>query len=166
MIFSARNILSGWYKLEDVVLSLLLLAMIILACLQISLRSFFSSGIVWIDPLLRYLVLWSGLLGAAAATRMGKHIAIDLISHLVPDNIFHWLSALIHLFSLIICALLTYASIVFIINEASFDSGQLLLGLSSWKLNLIFPISLGLMSIHFLIALIRGLWENFTRATA
>ena len=137
--------------------------MIILSCLQISLRSLFSSGMVWADPLLRYLVIWSGFLGAAVATRMSKHIAIDLISHLVPDRIFHWFQATIKFFSLAICLILTYASIIFVINEASFNNSRTLLGLSSWQLNLIFPLSFGLMSLHFLIAAIDGIKESMTK---
>ena len=165
-IFSFRNILAGWYKIEEIVLSLLLTTMIIMACLQITLRSVFSSGLVWADPLLRYLVLWSGFLGAAVATRMGKHIAIDLISHLVPDLILHWLQIAIQLFSMTICMALTYASIIFVINEASFTSSQTLLGLASWQLNLIFPLSFGLISLHLLIAVISGIKETIPRNTS
>ena len=163
---SLRNTLASWYKIEEIALSLLLTAMIIMACLQIALRAIFSSGIVWVDPLLRYLVLWSGFLGAAVATRMGKHIAIDLISHLVPDLICHWLQVTIQFFSLLVCLILTYASIKFVINEASFASSQLLMGLSSWKLNLIFPVSFGLISLHLLIAVICGIRETMPRTTS
>jgi TRAP-type C4-dicarboxylate transport system permease small subunit len=158
--FSLRKILAVWYRFEDLALSFCLLAMIILACLQIALRVFFSSGLVWADPLLRYLVLWSGLLGAVVATRMGKHIAIDLISHLVPKSIFHWLLATIQFFSMAVCLVLTYAATTFVINEASFDSGRMLLGLTSWQLNLIFPISFGLISLHFLIEMLSGIWQS------
>lgn len=160
---SFRNSLAHWYKIEEIALSLLLTAMITMACLQIAMRAIFSSGIVWIDPLLRYLVLWSGFLGAAVATRMGKHISIDLISHLVPDLVAHWLQVMIQFFSLLVCLVLTYASVKFVINEASFTSGQLLLGLSSWKLNLIFPLSFGLISLHSLIAVISGIREALPR---
>lgn len=163
---SIQSILSGWYKFEEIFLGLLLIVMIIIACLQIALRSFFSSGIVWADPLLRYLVLWSGLIGAVVATRMGKHIAIDLISHLVPKHIFHWLQVLIKLFSLIICAIMTYAAIIFIINEASFSSSQKLMGLSSWQLNLVFPISFGLISLHLLIAMVTEVKISITQTTS
>lgn len=149
-----RNILIGWYQLEEFTLSLLLLSMITLASCQIALRLFFSAGLVWADPLLRYLVLWSGLLGAVVATRMGKHIAIDLISHLLPRHILHRLRALILLFSMSVCLVLTYAAVNFVINEASFASSQTLLGLASWQLNLIFPLSFGLISLHCLIAAI------------
>jgi TRAP-type C4-dicarboxylate transport system permease small subunit len=152
--FSPRNFLAGWYRLEEFALSLLLLVMILLGCLQIALRLFFSSGLVWADPLLRYLVIWSGFLGAVVATRMGKHIAINLISHLVPPHIVHWLRAAIQFFSLAVCLVLTHAATTFVINEASFDSSRKLLGLASWQLNLIFPVSFGLISLHFLIGAI------------
>lgn len=158
--------MAGLYKVEEVGLSLLLTTMIILACLQIALRSVFSSGLTWADPLLRYLVLWSGFLGAAVATRMGKHIAIDLISHLVPDLFLHWLQVGIQLFSMAVCMTLTYASIIFVINEASFGNSQTILGLNSWQLNTIFPISFGLISLHLLISVICGIRETMPRTTS
>ena len=57
------------HRAEDALLVILLTAMIVLACTQILLRNFFDSGIVWIDPLLRVMVLWLGLVGATVATR-------------------------------------------------------------------------------------------------
>ena len=160
MIFRALSkSLSGLYHLEEKVLSLLLLAMIAIAFLQIALRTLFSSGLPWADQLLRYLVLWSGLLGAVVATRMDKHIAIDLISHLVPDIFMHWLQVVIHFFSMTVCIILTYASTSFMINEASFGGDRSILGLSSWQLNIIFPIAFGLISFHFLVAALSGIKE-------
>ncbi|HSL40042.1 MAG TPA: hypothetical protein VK857_06700, partial [Desulforhopalus sp.] len=47
---------------EEILLGLLLSAMIRLACLQIILRTFFAGGLFWADPVLRYLVIWSGFL--------------------------------------------------------------------------------------------------------
>jgi TRAP-type C4-dicarboxylate transport system permease small subunit len=156
---SLRKTLSGIYRLEEYLLSTLLLAMIVIACLQIVLRSVFSSGLPWADPFLRYLVLWSGLFGAVVATRMSKHIAIDLISHLVPELFLHWLQIVIQFFSMAVCLVLTYASTVFVINEASYGGDQSVLGLSSWQLNIIFPVAFALISLHFLIIGLFGIKE-------
>ena len=41
--------------------------MIIFSFLQLSLRIVFNSGIVWLDPALRHMVLWTGLTGAVLA---------------------------------------------------------------------------------------------------
>ena len=74
------------YRVEDALLVVLLSAMILLASTQILLRNFFDSGFVWIDPILRVMVLWLGLIGATVATRYNKHIRIDLLSRYFERN--------------------------------------------------------------------------------
>jgi TRAP-type C4-dicarboxylate transport system permease small subunit len=138
-------------RLEELFLCLLLLTMIGLACTQIILRDFFASGFVWADPLLRYLVIWVGLFGADIATRKKKHIAIDIISYLIPPQYEAWLLALIHLFSATVCMVITYAAVIFIQNEAAFGGGREILGVPSWGMNFAFPVAFGLISLRFLI---------------
>jgi TRAP-type C4-dicarboxylate transport system permease small subunit len=138
-------------RLEELFLCLLLLTMIGLACTQIILRDFFASGFVWADPLLRYMVIWAGLFGADIATRKKKHIAIDIISYLIPAQYEAWLLALIHLFSATVCIAITYAAAIFIQNEATFGGGREILGIPSWGMNLAFPVAFGLISLRFLI---------------
>lgn len=160
-------VVEGWRKIikvlhvfEETVLSLLLVAMIILACLQIFLRDFFATGLPWADPLLRYMVLWVGLLGAAVATRLDKHIAIDIVSHLVPESILVWLRVGIHLFSMTVCLILTYAAVVFVRDEATYGGGQSILGFDSWQLNIVFPIAFGLMALRFLVTAVSRVLRN------
>ena len=66
--------------IEDSLLVVILSSMIILAVYQIISRNLFSEGIVWIDPLLRTLVLWIGLVGAVVATRTDHHIQINIFA--------------------------------------------------------------------------------------
>ena len=106
----ANSLFSILARIEESVLGLFLVVMILLACVQILLRTVFSSGLPWADPVLRYLVLWSGLLGAAMATSQGKHIALDLISFLVPESLQAWLQVVTNLFSAIVAAFLTWAA--------------------------------------------------------
>ena len=47
------------HRAEDALLVLLLSTMILLAGTQIVLRNMLDTGVVWIDPLLRVMVLWS-----------------------------------------------------------------------------------------------------------
>jgi len=135
--------------LEETFLCLLLSSMILLACVQIFLRFFFAGGFAWADPLLRYMVLWAGLFGAAVATKKGKHISIDIISHLLPDSYKPWLQALLNLFSAGVCSVLTYAAITFVRDEATYG-GRRLLEIPSWGLNLVFPIAFGIITLRFL----------------
>ncbi len=51
-------------RFEDSLLVVILSSMIVLAVYQIIARNLLGEGIVWIDPLLRTLVLWVGLSGS------------------------------------------------------------------------------------------------------
>jgi TRAP-type C4-dicarboxylate transport system permease small subunit len=150
---AGRRIWSVWTGLTDGFLCLLLLIMIGLACLQIFLRTFFSSGFLWADPLLRYLVLWSGMLGAVVATREGKHIAIDIITYLAPEGAKTWIRLAINLFSVAVSVVLTWAACIFVRNEAMYGSSSLL-SVPSWIWNLVFPLAFGMIAFHFLVALL------------
>ena len=134
---------------EEILVSLLLLAMIFLASLQIFMRILFDSGFVWADPLLRHLVLWAGMLGAALATKHGKHITIDVFSHFLPDRGALWLHLVLNLFAAVVCGFLTWAAFLFIKNELAFGSGRILVGIPVWVLNLIFPFAFALMAARF-----------------
>jgi hypothetical protein len=73
-------------KLEEWMLSAMLGAMILLACYQIGLRWFTAGGLSWIDPLVRYLVLWSGMMGAVLATARDQHITLDIAGFMVSGT--------------------------------------------------------------------------------
>ncbi|MFA7382789.1 MAG: TRAP transporter small permease subunit [Desulfurivibrionaceae bacterium] len=153
-------------RLEETVLLLLLAAMIVLACVQIALRDIWGSGLSWADPLLRVMVLWAGLLGAVVATKMDKHISIDLASHFLPKGIFCWLRVVRYLFATIVCLVLTWVAIDFVRQEALQGNGQEMAGLASWQLNLVFPIAFAGISLRFLIGSVRSLRAVLPRKEA
>lgn len=142
-------------KVEQWILSVLLLIMIILACTQIFLRTFFSSGLLFADEMLRYLVLWSGFLGAAMATTKGKHIALDVVSYVAPAGLKKWLLIVTNLLSFLVCCGLSWASILFIRDEYQYG-GSGVLDLPTWLLYSIFPLTFILISCRFLALLIRS----------
>jgi len=147
-----RQVLTFEKLLLDSILCLLLITLILLACTQISLRTFFSGGLLWADPLLRYLVLWCGMLGAVVATREKKHIAIDVVGYLAPEQLKPWLSLTLNLFSTLVAAILTWAAVIFVYNERLFG-GAPLLTIPTWIWYLIFPIAFTLITFHFLLAI-------------
>lgn len=137
-------------RFEEIVLGLLLSSMILLACLQILLRSAFASGLLWADPLLRYLVLWSGLLGASMATSRGTHIAIDLAGFLIPKWLQPLIQLLCHLFAAVTSGFLSWASVLFLQSEIEFGSPGPL-DIPSWGWNLIFPLTFILITLRYLV---------------
>ncbi|SHO43237.1 TRAP transporter small permease [Desulfopila aestuarii] len=136
-------------RFEELVLCLLLGFMIVLACVQIALRTFFGGGLLWADPLLRYLVLWSGLLGASMATSRGEHIALDLAGYLLPEKLQPLVQLACHLFALITSGFLTWASILFIQSEIEYGSPGLL-DIPTWGWNMIFPLAFLLITLRYL----------------
>jgi TRAP-type C4-dicarboxylate transport system permease small subunit len=135
-------------RVEQTLVSIFLSVMILIALLQIVLRNLFATGLTWGDPLVRNLVLWVGFIGAAIATREGKHISIDVVSQWVPSRRKVFLEVIIDVSSFIICGLLTFAAVKFIRNEALMDTVTFL-GIRAWVPELILPITFGLMTLRF-----------------
>jgi C4-dicarboxylate transporter, DctQ subunit len=143
-------------RIEQSILITFLSGMILIAFLQILLRNFFSTGLDWGDMLLRNLVLWVGFLGATLATREGKHINIDLIAHRLSAPGKNAVALVIHLFSFVICLLLTYAALKFIKNEAQMGNFTLL-RIPAWIPETILPGTFGLMTFRFGLRFFRAL---------
>lgn len=137
-------------KMEEFILALLLSAMIVLSSLQIILRQFFDSGLPWADPLLRYMVVWGGFLGAVLAVSQSKHISLDLLNNILPSPLKRLTDIITQFFSLIVCGALTYASWLFLLSEVEFGNTPLL-AIPSWCWNLIFPLSFAAMTLRYFI---------------
>jgi len=135
-------------RVEETFLVILLSSMIVIAFLQIVLRNLFSTGLSWGDPLVRNLVLWIGFIGAALATREGKHININVVSQWVPDLGKVYIEFLTQLFSFVICGLLTLAALKFIKNEAQMGNVAFL-DIPAWIPEIILPVIFGLMTLQF-----------------
>jgi TRAP-type C4-dicarboxylate transport system permease small subunit len=133
---------------EQALLVILLSFMILIAFIQIILRNLFSTGLTWGDPLVRNLVLWVGFIGAAIATREGKHITIDVALRWKPSLAKTFIEVITHLFSFFICGLLTVGAIKFIKNESQMGS-LAFLGIPSWIPEIILPVIFGLMTFRY-----------------
>ncbi len=158
-----------WYRLDEqisrvekVLVAALLTLMILTAFSQIMLRNFFSTGIDWGDALVRYLVVWVGFIGAAIATREGKHISIDVLSRWFTGVGSIAVQAVSHFFSAVICGLLTLAAIKFVLFEAQMGS-TVFSELPAWVPALIIPVTFGMMTLRFTLHLLNEIARILTR---
>ena len=151
-------------RLETVLITILLTLMILIAFSQIVLRNFFATGIDWGDALVRYLVVWVAFIGAAVATREGKHITIDLLSRWLTGARSVAIQALSCFFSTVICSLLTVAAARFIWFEAQMGSSTFL-NLPVWVPELIMPATFGLMTLRFLMGMFGELGRMINERT-
>lgn len=137
---------------EDSLLVFLLSTMIILAVYQIISRNIFSAGVVWIDPLLRTLVLWVGLAGAVVATRSDNHIRIDIFAKYFPLSVQRYMLRIVYLFTLSICLLIGWHAARFVINEYEYGTIAFA-GIPAWLAGIIIPISFTLIAIRYALLL-------------
>ena len=144
-------------RIEQTLLVILLSAMILIAFLQIALRNALATGLAWGDPLVRNLVLWVGFIGAALATREGKHINIDVFSRWLPSLGKTIVEVINHLFSFFICCLLCFAALKFIKNEAQMGS-VIFSRVPAWIPQTILPITFGLMAFRFSLRSLKNLY--------
>lgn len=144
-----KNINSRIERVEDIILPSLFILTLILAVLQIILRSVFNLGIVWIDPLLRILVLWLGMFGAMYATRNNRHISIDVIKHYLKPHLKQKVQQFINFCSSIICLTCFYFSIPYLILEYN-DGSKAFSQVPLWLTESIIPVALLVMALRFL----------------
>lgn len=137
-------------KFEDVLLVFILSSMILLAVFQIISRNLFAEGVVWIDPLLRMLVLWVGLAGAVVATRTNNHIRIDILTKYFPKKLLPYIQRTVYLFTLSICLLIGWHAARFVYSEYEYGTIAFA-GVPAWITALIIPVSFALIAFRYIL---------------
>ncbi len=157
-----RTVGSLYNRLEEAALVVFVFLLLFLGFLEILFRNLISIGIVWIDPVIRHLVLWVALLGASAATRKNRHISIDVLSDHIPPGYRTALQSSVRLFSGLICLILVPPAIRFL--QSDYQTGAVLaFGIPLWVSESVMPAMMLAMAVrfllqgaHLLIAAVRG----------
>jgi len=152
------GVLGRLHQLEDGLLVVAVLAMVGLAALQIVLRDGFGTGLIWIDPLLRILVLWTGMLGALVASRRGRHISIDVLTRVLPGRWRLRARAVACGFTAAVCGLLAWESVRYVGLEYGFAESAFA-NVPTWAVVTILPFTFGLIGVRYLLfalAFLRG----------
>ncbi|HEY7673183.1 MAG TPA: TRAP transporter small permease [Gammaproteobacteria bacterium] len=134
--------------LEDALLVGLFGVLTLVSVMQILLRNLGFAGFVWGDGLVRIGVLWIALLGAVAASRDQKHIAIDLARRLLPERFWRPVAVVVDAFTATVCGFLAYYSWSFVRDSRAF--GDTVLGdWPAWLFQLILPVGFALISYRY-----------------
>jgi TRAP-type C4-dicarboxylate transport system permease small subunit len=130
--------------------------LIIFGAAQIVLRNVLSIGFSWGDGLARLAVLWLGLLGALAASRDGRHIAMGALTHWLPRPLQLIAGVCADGFGVAVSAALAWYSLAFVGDSREF--GDTLVGdLPAWWFQSIMPVAFALMTWQFLVQTIKRL---------
>ena len=147
-------------RTEDGFLVLLTIILVVVAIAQILLRNLFSVTLLWADPVVRMLVLWTAFMGALVASRENRHIRIDALLRLLSADQRRYVDIVVHLFNASVCGLLAVIAVDFVHDEYTYHMRGAL-DLPTWIFQLIFPLAFGGMSWRFL----RQCWSSTTRTS-
>lgn len=135
------------HRIEDLILAIALAALVILAGTQIMLRMGFDSGILWLEPMLRTLVLWVALLGAMVAAREGRHIGLDIVERLLPPRALRIIRFAACAFAASIAALLAWHALRMVIEERAIGSVAFA-SVPAWMAQLILPFGFAVIALR------------------
>lgn len=139
---------------EDALLLVILISMILLAGAQILLRNFFDYSLFWGDEMLRLMVLWLTVAGGLAASRMDRHISIEVLDRFLPARLQVATRVIIDLFTAAVCALFSWHSARFVMSSYEFGD-TLMRNTPAWLLQIILPIGFGLIAYRHLVFAIK-----------
>jgi TRAP-type C4-dicarboxylate transport system permease small subunit len=134
---------------EDVLIVFFLGVMVIMVLLQILMRNMYQTGIPGGDDLVRHLVLWIAFFGAGVATRSNAHVRMDALTNFMSDRMLKYSDIAVSLFSLIVSAVLVYASINFLYIEYQSRAHSPFLDIPLWVMQSILPAGYLLLACRF-----------------
>lgn len=145
---------------EDTLLLIILLSMILLAGAQIVLRNYFNFSLFWGDEMLRLMVLWLTVAGGLAASRLDKHISVEVLDRFLPDRLQIPVKIILDLFTASVCALISWHSARFVISSYQYGD-TVMTNFPAWIAQLVLPVGFALMTWrHLLFAFKRTTLNN------
>ncbi len=142
-------------RIEVFFVALLILTLVVLGAIQIFLRNFFNSGLLWADPMMRHIVLWLGATGAALASARMRHISVDALTRVLPAAVRPARRAIVFGATAVATYLLVIATTRLVIDEREFGEVAFL-GLRTWVLQLVLPGAFSLITYRTLLGVMLG----------
>lgn len=137
-------------RLEEGVISLLLVIMTLMVFVEVVMRFGFNSGFLWIQELTLLVSGWFVLLGASYGVRVGAHIGVDAFVKLLRPEIRRIVSIMAVLLCLGYCGLLFAGSWVYVSKMYKIGIELQDMEVQKWLAHSILVIGFGLLAYRFL----------------
>jgi len=117
---------------------------------QFILRNVFHSGLLWLEPLSRYLVVWIAFTGALRATAEGRHIKIDIAPRILSGRLSMLVQSLTSCAAATVSFMLSWWALSFVQTEREF--GDLaFLEVPTWVALAIIPLGFFGIGLRFFV---------------
>ncbi len=137
-------------KLEEGIISLLLVTMTLLVFVEVILRFGFNTGFLWMQELTLLASAWFVLLGASYGVKAGSHIGVDAVVRLLPPPTKRIVSIIAVLCCLAYCGMLFTGSWVYLSKIYSIGLELEDMVFPKWIAHSILVIGFGLLALRFL----------------
>jgi C4-dicarboxylate transporter DctQ subunit len=133
------------------VAAFLLAFVMVVICIDVVLRYFFLSSMMWVTEVTEYSLLWITFLGTAWLLRKKGHVIMDLVVNKIKPEHQAILNIIMSIIGIIVCLFLTIYGIKVILDVFN---RQLLLSTlltpPAWIVFIIIPIGSFLLTVQFI----------------
>ena len=142
---------SGWRQRlargENLVLTFMLAAMVLLPLLEILLRKVFQTGLSGSTQFVQHLTLIVGMLGGAIAAREGRLLSVGSLDMLIKGRARLLARGVSHSVAGVVAVFLVVATLQFV--QAEKGAGKTMAyGIPAWVIQLVLPIGFALVAIR------------------
>lgn len=142
-------------RLEEGVVSLILVVMTVTVFVEVILRFGFNTGMVWADQFVLHLAAWMVLLGASYGVKVGSHIGVDFVVRMLPPGPRRITTAAALLMCLAYCSLFIYGSWFYLAKLHRIGIEVDDIPIAKWIAHSVLLIGFVLLAIRFLILLVQ-----------
>ncbi len=140
-------------RVEEAIISLLLLATTILVFIDVVMRFGFGTGFMWSQELSLHMSAWMLLFGSSYGVKVGSHIGMDAFVRLFPSIGRRILTGLACLLALTYCGLILYGSYFYLLKMHKIGIFLEDMEIEAWKAHSILLIGFVMISIRLSIVL-------------
>lgn len=143
-------------KILFVILFLIIALILVCVCLQVFYRYFLQSPIIFTEELVRFLLIWLGLLGASYTFGIKGHISLTILLDRVPKNIHKVLIIIIDLLILASALLILIIGGIELMKVTKMQTSSVL-GVPIWSVYSAVTISGFLTAFYQICFIIRNI---------
>ncbi len=145
-------------KVEDIISTLLLMALVVVCMAQVIMRLFFNTSLPWAEEMSRYIFIFMVYLAGSICTREHDHIRVEILTDRLPPSIRKWVLLFADCIFLYILVMVTYHSFILAANGIRDKITSAAMQIHLGYMYLIIPICFGLMSFHLMLDMIRQIF--------
>ncbi len=141
-------------RVEEGIVSLILVVMTVTVFVEVILRFGFNTGMVWADQFVLHLAAWMVLLGASYGVKVGSHIGVDFVVRMLPPTARRITTAVALTMCLVYCGLFIYGSWFYLAKLHRIGIEVDDIPIAKWIAHSVLLIGFVLLALRFLILLI------------